>query len=322
MTCIDVHAHYLPPSLIRDAQEDFPGVSVVEEDGKVRLGKAGQERAFPPALASLDDISAWMDQTRIDGAVLSGWGEIFLHDPVRADAGAWHQRMNERLLEDLDGHDRFVGAPSLPLEDPAASTRLIEQFGSHVRSFTSGAAGIDFSTPALVDVWQAMADAGTTLILHPEFTCQPVSPRLPMMANLWARTSTTTRAMIEMTLSKAFVAVPDFRVIAVHGGGGLAMVWGRLRRTIQLGDLGDEVLEAARRAIYVDAVVYEPELLHTLLTIHGADRILLGSDAPMPIMDPDPIATLQRAQLPAEVYDKITYDNAAQLGLVPAALQR
>jgi aminocarboxymuconate-semialdehyde decarboxylase len=78
---------------------------------------------------------------------------------------------------------------------------------------------------------------------------------------------------------------PDLAVVVAHGGGGVPYAPGRLKRnaTITPG-LADPA--AGFERLHFDTVVYEPAALRYLLVVAGDDRVMLGSDYPLPIQDP------------------------------------
>ncbi|MGH9100071.1 MAG: amidohydrolase family protein, partial [Acidimicrobiales bacterium] len=104
---------------------------------------------------------------------------------------------------------------------------------------------------------------------------------------------------------------PDLVVVLAHGGGALPSLAGRLRRgqvavASARGELGAPV-EASLRRFHVDSITHDPRLLGRLVDDFGAERVLLGSDRPFDMGDPDPVGTVRRARLDPS-------DEAAVLG--------
>jgi aminocarboxymuconate-semialdehyde decarboxylase len=73
-------------------------------------------------------------------------------------------------------------------------------------------------------------------------------------------------------------------------------------------------MASLRRFLY-DTVVYDPEVLRTVVDFVGADRVLLGSDHPFTMEDPDPAATVRAMGLGADKEAAILGENAVRLGL-------
>jgi len=64
--------------------------------------------------------------------------------------------------------------------------------------------------------------------------------------------------------------------------------------------------------LWFDSLVYEPKVLTALLELVGTDRVMIGTDYPFLIQEPDPIGFLQRCQLNQETLDLIQTKNAQQ----------
>lgn len=76
------------------------------------------------------------------------------------------------------------------------------------------------------------------------------------------------------------------------------------------------VAEAVHGMERYDTVVFDPQLLRMLVELVGPGRVMLGSDYPFDMGDPDPCATLSAAGLPATAVVAIESDTArAFLGL-------
>jgi aminocarboxymuconate-semialdehyde decarboxylase len=85
-------------------------------------------------------------------------------------------------------------------------------------------------------------------------------------------------------------------VLLVHGGGALPYVIGRLAR-------GFTKAPAAMRAratrppaaflgsLFFDTIVHDVRALRYLVEVVGARSVVVGTDYPFPLQDPDPVAT-------------------------------
>jgi aminocarboxymuconate-semialdehyde decarboxylase len=115
---------------------------------------------------------------------------------------------------------------------------------------------------------------------------------------------------------------PELRVLLAHGGGALPALRGRLRHahTFQpdaMARLSESPADSIRR-FYFDSITHDGDLLRALVGFAGADRVLLGSDYPFDMADPDPVATVRSSGLGPADEDAILGENAAGLlGLEP-----
>ena len=113
---IDVHAHYLPASLLerlRQAGSDV-GVQVCEHTPGcpcLRFDDGLQTRPFFPRLVEAPQQR--MDRmagTGIERQILSGWTDIFGFGLEPAKGEAWHRLMNETLAEFCQQHESSFSA--------------------------------------------------------------------------------------------------------------------------------------------------------------------------------------------------------------------
>jgi len=110
-------------------------------------------------------------------------------------------------------------------------------------------------------------------------------------------------------------------VCLTHGGGFLPYQIGRQDRGFEsVSRLTREHLtvnpSSLLRRFYYDTVVHGPEALRFLVERVGGDRVVLGSDYPFPMGDPEPVATVRKADLGDDLTRAIVGANVlAALGI-------
>jgi aminocarboxymuconate-semialdehyde decarboxylase len=81
-------------------------------------------------------------------------------------------------------------------------------------------------------------------------------------------------------------------------GGAAPMIAHRLDRGFEIGRMGDAKLERKPseylRSMWFDTLTYGSEEVQLLASLAGVDRLLMGSDFPFPIADPDPVGRIER----------------------------
>jgi aminocarboxymuconate-semialdehyde decarboxylase len=302
---VDCHAHYIPESVIETirARQRFPGIEVQQGADGLRFAFPGLTLS-PPApvgISRLENFSAWMDQKGIDIQVLSPWTDLLGYTLDEEDAREWVGFLNDSLLEEVSGSNRFVTLAGIPLPHPGAAVAEIRRARSagHVGIVIGTALpGADLDDPRLEQVWDELARARMPVLLHPIFLAR--EPRLQQhgLANAIGRAHETTIALSRLLLSGVLARHPGLRLIAAHGAGTLPFLLRRLQRAHELSPDTSPPTEGFRQ-LYVDSVVLDPRVFTALLTITDASRVLLGSDYPFP-WEPDPVRLI---------------------GLVPTALQ-
>jgi aminocarboxymuconate-semialdehyde decarboxylase len=215
----------------------------------------------------------------------------------------------------------WVGLAAVPLQDPQlAADELrfaVERLGLRGAMIDPNALGRPLGDRAFDPFWRAAADLGAPVILHP-FLLEAVERfGRHYLHNLVGYPFETTLAAASLILGGTLDRFPALDVVLVHGGGFLPYHIGRFDR----GHAGrDEVRAdgAGRPSGYVrrfhyDTLVQFPRALAYLVDVVGADRVLLGSDHPFWMGDPQPRAVVSEAGLGADARRLILGDNAARL---------
>jgi len=126
----------------------------------------------------------------------------------------------------------------------------------------------------------------------------------------------TTLAITRMIFDGFFDRYPNLRLIASHGGGTLPYLVGRFEK-------GDEVEIPSRRCmqrkpadylrhIYYDSITYDPGALQYLVSVVGADHVMLGTDWPHQVHDTKG-AFANTARLPDGQMRAIRSENAQRI---------
>jgi aminocarboxymuconate-semialdehyde decarboxylase len=165
--------------------------------------------------------------------------------------------------------------------------------------------------------WKAAADLGAPVMLHP-FLLEAVERfGRHYLHNLVGYPFETTLAAGSLILGGTLDRFPSLDVVLVHGGGFLPYHVGRFDR----GHTGRPEARAdgaslpsgyLRRFHYDTLVQFAPALAFLVQTV-GADRVLLGSDHPFWLGDPEPVRIVREAGLPAAAQAAILGDNAERL---------
>ena len=68
--------------------------------------------------------------------------------------------------------------------------------------------------------------------------------------------------------------------------------------------------EVYAKRFYYDTIVFDPAALAHIIHSFGAAQIVVGSDYPFNLGDPDPMGTIHRAGIDAATARAIAYENA------------
>jgi aminocarboxymuconate-semialdehyde decarboxylase len=324
---VDVHAHLVPPGLLDEVRAGgFAGVTVAEQDGLPVLA-AGADRLGPAgaAFTSVADRLRWMDERSIAEQWVSPWGDLFTwHRFEPADGRRWAAVVNQALA-DMAGqsHGRLRPVPAVDLSGGVAAaagdvTALAARLGSPAVTLSTHPAGArSAADQALAPLWDRLAEFGRPVLLHPPVNGPSSAFIPPLLQNVAGRLIDASAALVELITGGLFERHRGLRVIAVHGGAMLPYQIFRLDGLVRAGLLArtgmTEAPSDVLRRLFFDTVGLDAPSIEFLVRRVGAGQVLLGSDAPFPIADPDPVGTLGAALLPAGARRGICCDNARAL---------
>jgi aminocarboxymuconate-semialdehyde decarboxylase len=322
---VDVHAHHVGADLAAAIEADggVHGVTVVESpDGKRRIDVGGRRTGLPllPALSDVSARVAFLDATGVDVQLVAGWMDLAGYHLPAAD-GAWlARRQNEALASVVAAHpDRFRAAAAVPLQDAdAAVTELRHAVGELGHSAVQIGARVEdtgLDDPALEPFWAEACSLDVPVVVHPAELNVPERHRRLFLHITVGNPAETTFAAAALVLGGVLHRHPELRVLLVHGGGFLPYQLGRLdlasgRAPANARPQAPEPASAYLRQLYCDTIVHNAEALRFLASVHGDDRLLVGSDYPFPMRDDDPVGTVAKAFDGAAV-ERVHRHNAA-----------
>jgi aminocarboxymuconate-semialdehyde decarboxylase len=326
---VDSHAHVVVPEILRDAspREEWrprvrweDGAQVVELDGR-------EVRSAVHEFVDVDAILAREAEVGIDAVLLCPWVPL-LFPSVEPTAALERCRIQNEALAAIAGArpGRVAALGAVPLQEPqlaAAELEAVLDAGLAGVEVPASVGGAYLGDPRFEALWEAAAAAGALVFIHP--TTRGFADPAFGEHYLWNTVGNpleTTICAAQMTMAGVLERHPELRVLLAHGGGALPALRGRLRHahTFQpdaMARLSESPADSIRR-FYFDSITHDGDLLRALVGFAGADRVLLGSDYPFDMADPDPVATVRSSGLGPADEDAILGENAAGLlGLEP-----
>jgi len=303
---VDVHSHVLPREMV-EAIREHP------RDYQMRVDGAGDNELFirddrhsTPVHAEFHDADAkveGMDRKGIDISVISVTPVVFFYW-LDADAGLAAARlMNDGIARMVARRpDRLRGMATLPLQDPDAAIVELERVASEhgFRSIELGCRvrGELVSEPRFRPVLRRAQELGMFIFAHP-YVAGALPPDLGCyyLGNLAGLPFDTALMAAHLMFGGTLDELPALRLVLAHGGGHLPYQIGRLAH-------GYKVRQEARacsartpleqlRRFYFDALTHDADALRFLVGKVGADRIMIGTDAPFDMAEEDPVGMIE-----------------------------
>ena len=307
MKIIDIHAHYLPALLFERYDTHaaaFPSVKLIRSEKGVQMQFPGLEPTRPimPKLSDLAARLKWMDATGIDHQLVGGWLDSFGYEIPAQEGLAWSRFINQCMRDALAGEPRFTPLATVPLQHGAMAAQVTEEamaqgFGGLMIGTLPNGSGGNLDAPDLDPFWETCSRLQVAVVLHPMFICG--EPRLADydLVNAIGRVADTSIAVSRLLFSGHLLKYPGMKFILSHGGAALPFALGRLARNHQISNGKYADPRKGFAAMYYDSCVFDVDSLEYLIKKAGAGRVMLGSDAPFPIGDPDPRKIVNEAYL-------------------------
>jgi len=305
---IDLHTHILP--------EKWP-------DLRERYGYGGWVRLehHKPCCAQMwvDDTffrevqdNCWSpgrrikdcDETGVNVQVLSTVPVMFGYWAKPEHTHDLSQILNDHLAGVCREYpDRFTGLGTLPLQDTERSIKELErcvnelkrpgvQIGSHVN-------GTNLNDPSIVAVFEAAAELGAAVFVHPWDMLGKDRMKQYWMPWLVGMPAETALAICSVIFGGVLEKLPHLRIGFAHGGGAFPGTIGRIQHgCVVRPDLCAVDCTTSPRdqlgRFYLDSLVHDPDMLRHLIKLVGEHRIALGSDYPFPLGEHHPGAMIEQ----------------------------
>jgi len=277
MDLIDVHSHVMPRGLL----ERYGSVSDLGDGTySVELWGIRADRTS----RGIFDMGARvrdMDSEDVEVQVL-----LPMVNP-RALSAKVAKLVNDELREETRPYgERFIRLAVLPRDVGEA----VDELDRTYRDLGTGGAllwsDMALGSHALDRIYERLEDYGIPAFIHPSI---PEDSRLSehYMSVLVGAVNEDFVAVASVILGGVLDRFPRLRLIFPHGGGAAAIHVGRIRRAAAVRAdcaLRRDPLDYMR-SMYFDSAVYSADALKYLVSIVGADRVLLGTDYPADIMD-------------------------------------
>lgn len=307
---IDVHAHCVPTPVVDRlrAEGGRYGIEVLDTDGRPRFRIAGQVEAGPlhPGLTDMQRRRDAMDASGVDVQILSSWIDLTAY-ALPGPQGARYSRMFNESLADLAATDpgRYRAIATVPLQaDDAGADELayaVGELGMVGVEIATTVAGRDLDDPGLEPFWSVAEELGCLVLLHPCASLAGRGVERYFLGNLVGNPAESTVALGHLVFGGVLERHPGLRLCAVHGGGFAPYQVGRWDHAFH-GNVRGAAEHLTRPPsewvahLWYDTVLHSPGSLHLLVDLVGPGQVVLGSDYPFEMGDPDPLGTL--AQVP------------------------
>lgn len=324
---IDAHTHLIPQDSIAALQaasrEHAPRLEHAADGTETLIVGGGRITHLSDALFSIDVACAESADHLIDRVVYSP-PPFMLFYGIPAEVGAAFARIqNDHLARELKAWPgRADGMATLPMQAPERAAeelrRTVRQLGLRGAIVGSNVNGKDLDAPEFAPVWSEAEALNVPIFVHPHDSAGRERMGAYGLRNLIGNPLDTTLAATRLIYGGVLERHPRLRVLLAHCGGYLLFALGRLEHAYSIrSDLEEAIPKPPShylRRCWFDTITHDIRSIRYALGMVGENRLVLGSDLPFDMADPEPVERLLNAPWLSETARaRIFSQNAVEL---------
>ncbi|MCY4542490.1 MAG: amidohydrolase family protein [Rhodobacteraceae bacterium] len=285
---IDIHAHFYPEAYLRLVAEegDRHGIGCVWNEGELPVIDIGAvsmpiERRYYDLQARLES----MDRQGVSVHALSLTQPMVYWAPATL-AKRLSELFNDACMDAYKAYPtRFAGLAMLPMNAPdlalAELDRIVGRPGICGIYMGTRIGDLELSDPSLFPVYEAIEDVGFAVFLHPIRVMEPQRLRKFYLTNLIGNPTETVVAASHLMFGGVLDRFPDLTFCLPHAGGSLPYLIGRITHGWKVRPECrhlDNPPDTYLRRFHYDTISHSHAALEHLVSLVGADRVVMGSD--------------------------------------------
>jgi aminocarboxymuconate-semialdehyde decarboxylase len=311
---IDVHTHIVPenfPAYAGSGRDvPWPAMQHDKACGHAYVMISGSKyRTVPDTSWDTAKRAGEMDAISIACQVLSPMPELLSYWLPLADAKALIRWLNETIAGMVAAQpSRFIGLGAVPLQDIDAAIAELESVlgalefsGAEIASHVNGVSIGDARFEPFFAAAEKMGAAVFVHALRPAGKDRLVGPSA--LEQVVAFPGDIGLAAASMITGGTAERHPGLRIAFSHGGGALPIMLPRIDHGWNVNPAIRETMAHApsetARNFYCDTLTYNTATLKLALDTFGDDKIMIGTDYPFIVKEPDPHARVASLKLDA-----------------------
>lgn len=319
----DMHCHYVPEQFFKFAQSrpEF-AIKVKRREGNaIDLDIRGMHFGLNPIFFEMEKQVERMQRDGVDRTILSlatPFIDYHLDESLATEASiAFNDGLAAAIAPDPP---RFGGWAFLAMQDPEAAAKELRRcvrdhgyVGGHI---ASNVRGLYLNDSQFTPIFQAAVDLDVPLFIHPADPLGKDRTRDYELTIVAGYLFDSTINILKMICSGFLDRWPTLKLICSHGGSFSPALRARMQREVDTNPVLKRTLTKPvgdyLKQLYVDSICFEPAMLRYVADVIPIEQIVLGSDAPFPLGEPNPVTFVKNA-LPPEQADLILKCNFDRL---------
>jgi aminocarboxymuconate-semialdehyde decarboxylase len=298
----DLHCHYFPAEAASRADT---AVSITPTQGSYRFSAGATSMVLDTGLLDLEGQIRDMRAQGVERRVLAVPPFTFQYELAPAEGVRWARAINDAIAAAAGTYpDQFVGFATVALQNvPSAVeelSRAVTEMGLRGVEIATNINGVELDAPALDPFWEQAQRLRTPILIHPHYVAGAERKREYHLLNLVGNPTETALAGARLLFGGVLERHPDLRIILSHGGGALPHIIGRLQHgyaaRAEAKLRAQAPIEYLRR-LYYDTIVFDAGVLRHIVETVGASQVVLGTDYPFDMSEPQPVEFVRRSGL-------------------------
>jgi aminocarboxymuconate-semialdehyde decarboxylase len=323
---VDIHCHFMSGRAMAFVREH--GAAAAESAMRyaselTRKILVEQNARVMDAISGSEKRLAEMDKMGVDIQAVSPGPQAYAYF-LEPDLGRQAARMvNDDLAAMVARHpDRLVAMGTVPLQDTRLAIeemeRCVREHGMRGIEISSHVNGKELARKELEPFFARAQDLGILIFLHPLGTTSAERLTEHYFNNVIANPLEATIAVGYLIMEGVLDRLPKLKICVAHGGGYISHYIGRSDHTFRARADGRVHIKKPPseylKRLYFDTVVFDHAQLRHLVARWGADHVIMGTDWPYDMAEPDPVGFVESCKgLTAADKAKIHGLNAAKL---------
>lgn len=315
----DIHCHFVPDEFFRFAQtRDEFAIKIKRREGDlIDLDIRGMHFGLNTTFFEMDRQRERMQRDGVERTILS-LATPFIDYHLDARIATEAARVfNDALASSIASDPtRFGGWALLPMQDPQAAAaelrRCVRDHGFVGGHIASNVRGVYLHDAQFEPIFQAAVDLNVPLFVHPADPLGKDRTREYELTIVAGYLFDNTINILKMICSGFLDRWPTLKLVCAHAGAFSSVLRARMQREVDTNPALSSTLTMPvgdyLRRLYFDTICFEPAILRYVAEVVPVEHLMLGSDAPFPLGEPDPVNFVKNA-LRADQVDLILRRN-------------
>jgi aminocarboxymuconate-semialdehyde decarboxylase len=319
----DIHCHFVPEEFFAFAKSrDEFAIKVKRAEGDaVDLDIRGMHFGLNTTFFDMKKQVERMQRDGVERTILS-LATPFIDYHLDAKIAVEAARMfNDSLAAAIaSDRTRFGGWALLPMQDPQVAAqelrRCVRDHGFVGGHIASNVRGVYLHDERFEPIFQAAVDLNVPLFVHPADPLGKDRTREYELTIVAGYLFDSTINILKMICSGFLDRWPALKLVCAHAGAFSPALRARMQREVDTNPALSATLKMPvgdyLRRLYFDTICFEPAILRYVADVVPVEHLMLGSDAPFPLGEPDPVNFVRNA-LPADQVELILKRNFDRL---------